>query len=277
MDDPSTPFEWVIRIIGALFGLALLVAVVNVVWSYVLAPASRLRSRLVKGRPPEEEPPAPSRPAWASSFDEPRLPLTKDDFLAELGGRRLLYEDLVGRLASRAAEVMRRRPGDKAVNEWASELVTTILARWEKANGDVPRALRDFPPEAWLFPETWKTGNVAESFAAEWNERDWHHDERLGPVTPDELRAAGRMTPQEFVDWSVDVWAVELDSELSLGCLDVVVLPLFFVVLAGGGLSSAGLNEWLAFALAIVALAPFMVVWRWVRRRGYISWGDDGD
>lgn len=128
-----------------------------------------------------------------------------------------------------------------------------------------------------LNPQSWKLTLDPEAFAQKWNERTWWHaDGGQGPLTADELRSGPSMTPQEFVDWTVEWWEHELRDQTELNCIEFGWLPLFVTGFVAVILSDeAGLTGWIAVPIGIAVAAALAWPYRWLRKRGYLAFGDD--
>jgi hypothetical protein len=255
-EDPSGFVEWVLAVAVGLFGLFLIVCVLAVIWEQVVARLWRLirgRNESVHHRLQDALPPEPVD--------------TRAHLREEVGSFEELVLELEPRLRQRASEVMKRDPGDATAN--ATELARRVFERWDEAGGRVPRLRAELPPESRRFPLG------AAEFVKEWNESTWLHTAEHAKLRVEDLHAGPFMSGHAFVDWNVEHWAWELDREVSLNCCDIGFLPLFLVVPIAAGLDGLGLPTWLAILLALIPVVPFLYGWRWLRRRGYVTMGDD--
>ena len=185
-----------------------------------------------------------------------------------MGGTPALARELRERLGSRAREILTREPKEDELKRWTTECTNAVLRCWGDAADEVPRLRAELPPRSF------ELSCEAKRFVKQWNEQDWLHDGDHGPLTVDGLRIGPTMTPQEFVEWNVERWAWQLEQQVGLNCWDILFVPLFFVGIAAGVLNGIGLPEWLALAVGVVLLVPFMWWWARIRRRGYMAFGD---
>ena len=177
-----------------------------------------------------------------------------------------MSRDLAQRLRERSREVVLRDPGE--MTDAGKALAKLVFDRWHAAGGRVPRLRRELPDESWTFP----LGPV--EFVDEWNDSTWLHSIEHPKLRIEDLAAGPFMSGPEFVDWQLDEWARQLERQVSLNCCDIGCLPLFLAVPLALGLANV-LPLWAAIPLALLPVFPFMLGWRWLRRRAYISFGDD--
>jgi hypothetical protein len=255
-DDTSGFVEWAVQIFVGLFSLFLLL--VLVLWAIellILKPRRALRGRgasvhhqLAKALP-------------AEPLADPRAALRD-----QIGGMEEVVAALEPRLRERAREVTGRDCGEQRAS--ARSLAKDLFDRWAAAGGRVPVLRRELPAGSWTFPFP------PQKFVEEWNDSTWLHTHEHPKLRLEDVAAGPFLTGPEFVDWQLDVWARELDREVSLNCCDIGCIPFFFVLPLSAGLEKL-LPVWAAVAVAVLAVVPFMLGWRWVRRRGYVTYGDD--
>lgn len=255
-EDPSGFVEWAVQIAVGLFALFLLLCIA--LWVIDLGIVRPVRWARGRRESVHHE---LARALPLEPLSDPRAALA-----AEIGRSGLVAKLLAERLRVRAREVIRRDPGD--MGPAGKELAALVFDRWAQAGGRVPRLRRELPQESWRFPYE------PAKFVQEWNESTWLHSAQHPKLRLETLAAGPFMTGAEFLEWQIDVWAMELEREVSLNCCDLGCVP--FLVLAPLALALENvLPLWVAVPLALLVVVPFMLGWRWLRRRAYVRLGDD--
>lgn len=255
-EDPSGFVEWAVQIAVGLFGLFLLLLIALwVIDLGIVRPTRWLRGR---GRSVHHD--------LARGLPLEPLPDPRGALAAEIGSFAAVAKELAERLRERGREVILRDPGE--MRDEGKATAKLVFDRWAEAGGRVPRLRRELPRESWKFPLD------PVKFVREWNESTWLHSAQHPKLRIEDLAPGPFMTGPEFVDWQLDIWAGELERQVSLNCCDIGCLPLFIVVPVAMLLGNV-LPLWAAIPLAVLPVIPFMLGWRWLRRRAYVSFGDD--
>ena len=256
IEDPSGFVEWAVQIFVGLFSLFLILCLVLLAWQWLIAaPVRWLRRR---GKSVHHD--------LAKAL--PIVPLAdpRGELRAQIGSYEEVSRELARRLRERSREVILRDPGE--MTEPGKALARLVFDRWQAAGGRVPRLRRELPGESWNFPLD------PVEFVTEWNESTWLHSAEHPKLRIEDLAAGPFMSGPEFVDWQLEEWARQLERQVSLNCCDIGCVPFFLAVPLAMGLANV-LPLWAAIPLALLPVVPFMLGWRWLRRRAYITFGDD--
>jgi hypothetical protein len=147
------------------------------------------------------------------------------------------------RLREAATRAVFLELGGRERLEWI--LVLRLRTQWEEILG---RRLSDKQARD-------QSRELAESMAAQW--------------------PSVHMTPDIFIDYSIEQWAQALREKVSLNWLDFIAVPAFVCLFTQMPLTNeAGLHWWQALPISIPSAALTTIGWHWARRKGYADWED---